>query len=338
LSSLVWIFVFFSHVASCFGDLSSVKNAVTARQQHRTNNIVSHNSHVNANAKVDERSSAVSNRRYEMLSPLQTLELERQVELVQAELFGLRAGVAPGSCMFSFNGHGFDLSELTVPSDYTGRDEKYSYGMNICGLINSSPECRLRGGAICQYNIKTGNYIAMLASWTSPPVYSLLHPGDPSKGLSLRFANGHPACIILGIPYPRETIVNLPCKPDSLGNSFEIVEDDDHKCLFTINFPTPVTCMHYTRGSLIRMRLAAANEASHRLSSGWVFIIMMFVLVPIYVIAGVLYNRHKFGLIGYNAIPHRDFWLQLPTFVTDGGKVTFNRLRSCCCRKEDNEI
>merc|ERR1711988_828559 len=69
--------------------------------------------------------------------------------------------------------------------------------------------------------------------------------------------------------------------------------------------------------------------ASSVLSFGWVFVILLFVAVTLYFAIGICYKMHKYGKRGEDALPHIDFWRELPYLVKDGISFAVGKARSC---------
>lgn len=54
-------------------------------------------------------------------------------------------------------------------------------------------------------------------------------------------------------------------------------------------------------------------------TSTLLFMLLMIFLIC-YFICGILYNRQKYGVNGMDALPNRDFWMELPGLIADGYK------------------
>jgi len=65
------------------------------------------------------------------------------------------------------------------------------------------------------------------------------------------------------------------------------------------------------------------------MSFGWVFIIFLAVSCVMYCLAGIAYKMYKFGVRGIEAVPHIDFWRELPHLVKDGIWYSSRRVREC---------
>jgi len=58
-----------------------------------------------------------------------------------------------------------------------------------------------------------------------------------------------------------------------------------------------------------------------------VFLILFFVGGFCYVTLGVLYNYKMKGIMGKEAIPNYEFWLELPGLVKDGCFFAFEKIK-----------
>ena len=63
------------------------------------------------------------------------------------------------------------------------------------------------------------------------------------------------------------------------------------------------------------------------LSPGSIMLIIFFVLITVYLVVGVLFNKFYRGTTGKELIPHVDFWTELPGLARDGVLFTFNKAK-----------
>jgi len=221
----------------------------------------------------------------DLLSSLSTSDIERQVEIMKSELVNL--GIPTGTpldenCAFRVNGVSFDLTDLRSTTDYYSSEDPhgYTYRFNFCGYANE-PSCAVNKGSICQYKQNGGPYVAVIGTYMAspPPSWTLLSP-KVEDGVQISFSNGFPDCILGGTVYKRTAVIKLPCAPGTFvpdRRQITAVEDDEAKCLFTINFPTEVTCPGYI-----------PRNRTGGLSNGSTFLILLLVVVPIYFVVHIL--------------------------------------------------
>jgi len=62
------------------------------------------------------------------------------------------------------------------------------------------------------------------------------------------------------------------------------------------------------------------------LSGGSVFVIILLVVIFVYVVGFVIFNKFKREATGLDIIPHRIFWISLFGYVRDGGKFTVEKV------------
>ncbi|XP_020625282.1 uncharacterized protein LOC110062679 [Orbicella faveolata] len=69
------------------------------------------------------------------------------------------------------------------------------------------------------------------------------------------------------------------------------------------------------------------------LSTGSVLLIVFFVLLFVYLIAGLLYNKYRKGVQSLpEMVPNYSFWADFPFLVKDGCVFTFQGMAACCKR------
>ena len=62
----------------------------------------------------------------------------------------------------------------------------------------------------------------------------------------------------------------------------------------------------------------ALPDMGDTLSFGWVFIILFLVSGAVYCFGGIAYKMHTLGVRGEEAIPHIEFWRELPGLIKEG--------------------
>jgi hypothetical protein len=100
--------------------------------------------------------------------------------------------------------------------------------------------------------------------------------------------------------------------------------------------PNP-TLLSYTGGRLeLEWKTPDACALSANPGGGglglWSFLKFMFWFGIVgligYLILGSLYNQQQYGARGWDLVPHRDFWRELPTLVADLGGHLFQNVRT----------
>jgi len=244
--------------------------------------------------------------------------------------FTLMGNTPSGSiagCQYSAGGGSWDLSALYKPAgggDYKGTDGTYDYKMNVCGASNSGAGCTDKQYAICQFSQASSTFVASLGSFLVAPTWSVITlppavPEPAANGVQYTFTNGD-ICWIAGRQQVRTVINVFRCKAGGGTEDTVKVEEDQTTCTFTITLQTAVAC---PGGS-------AAKDGGGGISGGWIFIIILISIIPIYIGAGCLFNRTKRGLTGVEAAPNVEFWRGLPGLIKDGAKYSWNMTRSGC--------
>jgi len=252
-------------------------------------------------------------------------------QLMDASASAPQVGIA--GCQWNTAGNSWDLSTLykaVGAGDYKGTDGTYDYKMNVCGASNSGTGCTDKQYSICQFSQASQTFVASLGSFVIPPTWSVItaapvppappKPEPPSAGVQYTFTNGD-ICWIAGRQQVRTVNNIFRCKQGATEDSVK-VEEDQTTCTFYITLNTPLGCPKSGGGP------DGGNGGT--VSGGWIFIIILVSIIPIYIAAGCLFNRTKRGLTGTDAAPNADFWRSLPGLVKDGAKYSWNMTRSGC--------
>jgi len=73
---------------------------------------------------------------------------------------------------------------------------------------------------------------------------------------------------------------------------------------------------------------AEEDSAPVRVSYGWKFIFVVFVVFGLYLGLGVAYNVKRNGASGLDAVPHLEMWKDLPFAVRDGIIFSIDTIKS----------
>jgi len=248
-----------------------------------------------------------------------------------APAFALQTSAPSGTiagCSYSAGGVNWDLSSLNkATGDYKGTDGTYDYKMNVCGISNSGAGCTDKSYSICQFSQAGQTFVASLGSFVlQAPTWSVItippNPPEPAaNGVQYTMTNGD-ICWIAGRQQVRTVIQVFRCKAGGGTEETVKVEEDQTTCTFTITLNTGVACPGGGGGG--------GGSSSGGISGGWIFIIILISVIPIYIGAGCLYGRTKKGLTGVEAAPHIEFWRGLPGLVRDGARYSWNMTRSGC--------
>jgi len=225
-------------------------------------------------------------------------------------------------CTFIYQESYWDLTPLrNSPNGWEGSDVDYTYYLNFCAEVESKAECATsdKQGGLCQYR-KTGEFMHSISSWSYPPenlpVWQPLD-GSPSNGLLIIFSNGD-VCAYNGHAYPRDLNLRLICDPNAgTGGAYTITVSANPPCTYTLQFRTAVACP------------GPIPKSVTGLSGGWIFIIILIVVIPVYCVLGCIYNRKRKGTTGMvESIPNVEFWKDLPSLVKEGCQFVYQRVRN----------
>jgi len=132
---------------------------------------------------------------------------------------------------------------------------------------------------------------------------------DPSNGhIVLTYTNGQPCDGI-----SRQAKISFECDPDSESDFYEAKTDYPVKCAYELEWKTKHACPGF------------ATKAGGLSGGAWFLIFLLGIILPIYLIGGVIYNVRK-GATGIELIPNIAFWKDLPALIKDGCSFTFGRI------------
>lgn len=182
------------------------------------------------------------------------------------------------------------------------------YKMTLCDKSKES-NCAADGGSFCQYQTD-GSYVNYLASWTSnpPPDYTYINQTDHSAGVQISFENGG-ICSAYNDLWALDLTVMC-------GNTD------------SLTFSAAYTC--YGIGTLTLKALCPGHggKPGTGLSTGALFLIVVFALLAIYFAVGCVVCAVKFGQPwGLQALPHREFWLSIPAWFLAGLHFTIGKIK-----------
>jgi len=114
-----------------------------------------------------------------------------------------------------------------------------------------------------------------------------------------------------GCSTPRQVNIIFECDPSDRG-------------LYQVKVDTPVKCTHSLYWKSKYACGINNNTPNNGLTGGSWFLITIFAIVlPVYLIGGILYNYKIKGSTGWEVLPNIQFWIMLPLLVRDGCKFTF---------------
>jgi len=246
--------------------------------------------------------------------PTRTMEVLDQMKNLK-DTFGLgdpSCGIAASK---------IDLTPL-MSDEYSLNDtvNKYLYTVQLCGLSKDT-FCATHApnpGSICQFKYPKVFYHVLSGFTTPAPVWQPYN-NDPKLGVTVTLANGD-TC---GFSGPRTVTINMICTPSvDPGKTFTVIQPND--CSYDIQFPTAVACPGY------QPQNQGGGGGKSGLSGGTIFLILLIVLIPVYIVAGFVYKMKMKGTTGIESCPNIEFWRLLPVLIKDGFLFTWSKLRGLC--------
>jgi len=116
------------------------------------------------------------------------------------------------------------------------------------------------------------------------------------------------------------------CSTQRLVNIYFECDQDDTG-LYKVDVEIPIKCT-YTLYWKSKYACAINNTPNNNELTGgiWFLIILFAIVLPVYIIGGIIYNIKIKGSTGWEVLPNLQFWITLPSLVRDGCKFTFNSI------------
>eukprot|EP01127_Copromyxa_protea_P000425 TRINITY_DN10353_c0_g1_i1.p1 TRINITY_DN10353_c0_g1~~TRINITY_DN10353_c0_g1_i1.p1 ORF type:complete len:243 (-),score=62.48 TRINITY_DN10353_c0_g1_i1:37-765(-) len=207
------------------------------------------------------------------------------------------------------------------------RDNTYKYEwstgayvvISLCGTINTS--CGISGGCTAP------DCCAFCQLWTSDGQTDGACLGKNfagsvpiSGGIQMKYTGGDP---VASPPGPREGFVDVICDSSTLFSPSGFVQAQP-------NNPGPDGAYAY---NLTVKTSAVCSGGAGGLGGGGVFLIILFcVVLPVYLIGGVCWNKFKEQKEGVELIPNYEFWAASPGYFLAGCTFTKDKILGLCGR------
>jgi len=213
-------------------------------------------------------------------------------------------------------------SLLLCPLCRTDYTNSYStsgttYFLNFCANTIASPaSCTTGHGPAILYTTSACRRMAPL-----PATYKLYDANNTGGGLSLTYPVGD-VCSNTNI----QLTVNMPCPPP--------VDPPPARASFTV---TQNGCVYtFTVSSTANCPLSGPSKLSggpSKLSGGWIFVIVVVVLLFVYVVSGCLFLHFRRGASTLrDSCPNYGFWSVLPPLCWEGCNFTYRSISSLLAR------
>ena len=219
-------------------------------------------------------------------------------------------------CEQTFGSHHYDLNQLSHLT-ITGQETIFQYALTPCGLVPTD-QCgptlsdSLEGMMACQERI--------------------LGPGSPRFESPMGFLDGYGKTPNLEFQENTDgpgtgvimTMRNAQC------NFQERLVETTFICDKTVKNPTTMEIVEFpTCQFKIRIRAAeACPVVASGMTGGGVFIILLVIVIPLYVLGGLCYNKFKANQTGWALLPNRSFWLLLFQFFLSGCQTSWTFVRT----------
>lgn len=213
--------------------------------------------------------------------------------------------------------------------DIVGSDgtATYAYYMNVCGPLTSTAAASCTAiqstSSACQVQVSDGTGAYDTGNWiaAAPPTWGYIDPSAKSLGVMYSM-QGAQSC--WAQPPAQYYVANILFTCSTKTGPLAITIPA-RSCIQNYTYPTPLAC-----GGGSGPSGGGSGHKKKGLSGGWVFIIILCVVLPLYVVGGCVYKSQKQGATGMEKCPNIDFWRNLPGLCKDGCVFTFRKLRGLC--------
>ncbi len=222
------------------------------------------------------------------------------------------------SCRQTFGSNQYDLNRLSHLT-ILGAATIYTYAFTPCGPVSvdrcgQNPSPFEPGMTACQVNNldptpRFESAMGFLDGSGHPPNIEFSeNPDGPGTGVTMTMRNAK--CNGL----ERLVRVIFTCDESAQNPTrMEVVEFPS--CEFTIRIQAAEAC--------------PIKPSKSGTSGGTIFVILLLVLVVVYVLGGVIYNRFKEQKTGLALLPHPNFWILLSELFLNGCRFTLTYVRTC---------
>jgi len=217
---------------------------------------------------------------------------------------------------------GFDFSGMVDKTHkWMWKDQQYVV-LTLCGTINAS--CGITGECtsphcctFCQLWITDGQEDGACLGKTYTSFTTT------SEGIKMKYVGGDPVPQgPQGPAGPREAFIDVICGKvewDQSGFHEATAIGPDGSYAYNLTVTTSLACGGGGGGGKIG-------------GGGYFLIIILGVVLPVYLLGGVLYNKFQAGKDGIELVPNYDFWVASPGYFVGGCMFTKNKILGLCGR------
>jgi len=230
-------------------------------------------------------------------------------------------------CLISAASCGFNNMDFSsLMNDMTGSDSgtTYSYVVHPCGAITGTASCiaTTSSSSACQIQVNPKGASFDIGNWGGTANWMLIDPNNPAIGVMYQLT-GAQSCWATGTPTSYFANILFVCAATQAATV--AVTNPPSSCVQNYTISTPLACSNPGGGGG-----GGGGGGSSKMSGGWVFIIFLCVLIPVYVAGGCLYKSQKLGAQGMDKCPNVEFWRDLPALCKDGCVFTVNKIKGLC--------
>ena len=220
-------------------------------------------------------------------------------------------------CRQTFGTNTYDLNQLSSIT-LLGSDTSFRYALTPCGLVpvencGTSVEPFKDGMTSCQERVSPPKFESEMGFLNgygqSPDLEFAENPQGSGTGVLMTMRNAKCNFIerLVKVTFVCDETVSTPSTMDVKEAPF---------CVFSMTVRAKQAC-------------PLSSDGSDSISGGTIFVIILFVVIVVYLIGGVAYNRMKRKETGLNLLPHPSFWVAIFGYFMHGCRFTWLFLRTC---------
>jgi len=232
-------------------------------------------------------------------------------------LFALIVTCTPSSwadtmpCTFTDqSGNYYDFTPLstTAVSASIGQD-KYTYYVTPCATTPQNSlvikQCKKVNSPAIQ--VDSDNNCVYLAD-----LQTQTFSKTPDGLIVIDYANGEPCGDV-----SRKAKISFMCDASTESNLYQVQSDHPDICQYEFDWRTKYACKGMAPGS---------NPNGGLTGGAWFLIILFAIVLPVYIIGGVVYNIKVKSATGVEVIPNIAFWKDFPSLIKEGCTFTFGKI------------
>ncbi len=150
----------------------------------------------------------------------------------------------------------------------------------------------------CQIQVEGGTQTFDIGNWDPSALPTWSYTDATKQSVTFEMSGANQCWAQPGASQPYTTTVILNCAKTQ--SDLIVTAPTGTSCNAVYTMSTPLACKG---GSP-----SGGGAAKKGLSGGWVFIIILIVVFPLYVIGGCVYKSQKLGSTGMEKCPNVEFW------------------------------